>query len=266
VRGDGDRRGSKAYFKAAGMAVFFWIICPAAVAQKVPPTAGVDPFITAIETARRSVGSLDCMAVDGAEAKILERIGSAFLISATGDFLTAAHVVKDMQKGDRHCPTPAITLPAGDWRPEARTEAMLWFPFKILACKMDSTLDIAICPLSGDLAARRSELRLKAAPVQFEWSIPPDGTQVAFTGFPLRARDPMTFRANVAAYRIPWPDEPTPELILDHAALPGFSGSPVYLANGKIAAILVKDGKDETTGITIARPASAFREMLAKKP
>src|SRR5215469_14374681 len=107
-------------------------------------------------------------------------------------------------------------------------------------------------PPSGDLLARIRKLHLKA--VQFEWNIPPDGTQVAFTGFPLEARDPMTFRAHVAAYRTPWPNEPTPELILDHGSLPGFSGSPVVLADGKVVAILVRDGKPEATGTAIARP------------
>jgi hypothetical protein len=159
-----------------------------------------------------------------------------------------------MQNPKGSCPTPALTFPAGDSHPEARTEDMRWFPFQASRCHMDPSLDIALCILSEDLSARKRGLHLKAMPVLFEWDIPPDGTQVAFTGFPLRARDPMTFRAHVAAFRTPWPDEPIPELVLDRPTLSGFSGSPVYLSNGKVVAIIPERRS--------VRPVSVFREML----
>jgi Trypsin-like peptidase domain len=178
--------------------------------------------------------------------------------------LTAAHVIHGMQRSKR-CPNSAITLPADGWHPATRTENLAWFPFRTSSCRADNVLAIAVCRLSEDLSARRWDLHLRAEPVEFEWNIPPDGTPVAFTGFPLRARDPMTFRAAVAAYLIPWSEKPIPELVLDHASLPGFSGSPVYLADGKIVAILVQGGTGETNGIAIARPASVFREMIGKK-
>ena len=60
--------------------------------------------------------------------------------------------------------------------------------------------------------------------------------------------------------------ESIPELVLDRAALPGFSGSPVYLADGRVVAVLVGNGTGEATGITVARPASICREMLAEGP
>jgi hypothetical protein len=248
-----------------GLVGLLWIFSPADAGPKPNSAAGGDPFIGAIETAKRSVASLDCLSVSGSESRIVERVGSAFLITGTGDFLTAAHVIAGMQTPDGSCPTTALTLPAGDWHPEARTEDMRWFPFQASRCRMDPSIDIALCTLSEDLSARKRDLHLKAAPVLFELDIPPDGTQVAFTGFPLRARDPMTFRAHVAAFRTPWPDEPIPELVLDRPTLSGFSGSPVYLANGKVVAIILKDGKDEAAGVTIVRPVSVFREMLREK-
>lgn len=220
-----------------------------------------DPFITAIEAIKHSIASMDCLAINGAEAKPLKRIGSAFLVSDSGDFLTAAHVVMEMHNGIDPCPTSAITLALGSWRPEMSAEQMLWFPFEPKNCRIERNLDIALCRLSADLRARIKKSR-KDTPVQFEWNTQSDGTKLAFTGFPLEARDPMTFRAHVAAYRILFTEEPTPELILDHASLPGFSGSPVYTADGKIVAIVTKDGKPEAPGISIARPASAFRDML----
>jgi hypothetical protein len=72
---------------------------------------------------------VDCLAINSTESRILERIGSAFLVSGAGDFLTAAHVILEMHNPERSCPTPAIVLPAGAWHPEARTEPMRWFPF-----------------------------------------------------------------------------------------------------------------------------------------
>ena len=249
----------------AALLGLFWMLSPAGDAQKSRSATGGDPFITAIETARRSVASLDCLAINSTESRVLERVGSAFLVSDAGDFLTAAHVISEMQKPERSCPTTAILLPAGDWHPEAPTEPVRWFPFKASDCGMDRSLDIAMCRPTEDLSTRKRELHLKAAPLQFEWKIPPDGTQVAFTGFPLRSRDPMTFRADVAAFRVPWPDDSTPELVLDRATLPGFSGSPVYLVDGKVVAIVVKEGRDEAAGVTIARPASAFRLLLEEK-
>jgi hypothetical protein len=78
----------------------------------------------AIEKLKHAVASLDGLAaVSGAESKILERMGTASSLSA-GDFLTAAHVFRELQKGERACPTAAITLPAHEWRPEAHTEEM----------------------------------------------------------------------------------------------------------------------------------------------
>ena len=235
------------------------------VAQKAPPGPVADPFIAAIETVKHSVGSLDCLEVSGDQAKLLKRLGSAFLISESGDFLTAAHVVAAMQKTDDPCPTPALTMTAGGWRPELPNENMFWFPLKLLDCRVDNAVDVAECRPSGDLPARIRRLH-KAVPVRFEWNVQPDGAQLAFTGFPLEARDPMTFRAHIAAYRNMQPDMPTHELLLDHASLPGFSGAPVYLADGRVVAILLKDGQPEAPGIAVARPVSAVREMLKKRP
>jgi hypothetical protein len=98
----------KALPASAGLLALLWMLCPAAIAQKAPSPGTDDPFIAAIQTMRRSVASLDCLAMNGAEAKILERVGSAFLVSAAGDFLTAAHVVIEMKKRQRPCPTPAL--------------------------------------------------------------------------------------------------------------------------------------------------------------
>ncbi len=239
-------------------------LCPGVAAQRARTSSEIDPLIAVIETIKQSVVSIDCLAVTPTEAKVVERVGGGFLISESGDFVTAGHVLQSMQNQNDSCSTPAITLAVGGWNPEAPVEHMVWFQFKHSDCKIDRVNDVAACRLSSDPAARIRELHVRA--VQFEWNIPPDGTQVAFTGFPLRSRDPVTFRAHVAAYRIPWPDESIPELVLDRPALGGFSGSPIYLANGRIIGLLVATGTNEAGGVTIARPVSAFREILLKPP
>jgi len=248
--------------RTAVLAAWLYMLAPDLGAQKTPPFAPSDPFIAAIETIKQSVIAMDCLDASLAQAKVVKRIGSAFLISESGDFVTAAHVLAAMQSEDDPCPTSAITLPVGGWQPGAPTEDMFWFPFKISDCKIDSGNDVAKCWLSGDLPARIRKLHLKA--VQLDWGVPADGRRVAFTGFPLEARDPMTFRAHVAAYWGPRPNLLTPELVLDHASQPGFSGAPVFLADGTVVAILVRDGKPQAEGMSIARPISAVREMLIK--
>jgi hypothetical protein len=260
--GPGAHRGRRVWaveLPAASLVGWVLLFSSLGLAQ---PARGVDPFVRASETIRHSVASLDCLAGSGAETKIVERVGSAFLISAAGDFLTAAHVLREMQESPQ-CATPALTVSAGEWRPEVQAEPMRWFPVQISNCKTDLALDIAECPLTEDLSARKRDLHLRVEPVQFEWDVPPDGTPVAFTGFPLRARDPMTFRADVAAYRIPWSDGLVPELVLDRPTLPGFSGSPVFRADGRVVGILIKNGTEDATGITIARPVALLRRMLA---
>jgi hypothetical protein len=61
------------------------------------------------------------------------------------------------------------------------------------------------------------------------------------------------------------PNQLKPKLILDQASLPGFSGSPVFLSDGKVVAILVRDGKPEAPATAIARPVSVVRKMLGER-
>jgi hypothetical protein len=73
-----------------------------------------DPFPSTIEVVKHSVAALDCLAVSNSESRILERIGGPFLVSGKGEFLTAAHVIVEMQKPERSCPTLALILPDED--------------------------------------------------------------------------------------------------------------------------------------------------------
>jgi trypsin-like peptidase len=240
-------------------------LIPGGIAQKTSSAArAYDPFIAAIAAMKHSLGSLNCLTASGANPKILKPMGTAVLISQEADFVTAAHVLTAMQQDNDSCPTSAVTLAVRDWRPDAPAEELFWFPFRTADCWIDRAIDIAKCRARGDFPARIRNLR-RAVPVQFAYNIEPDGTQLAFSGFPLEARDPMTLRAHVAAYQTPWPDDATPQLILDHPALPGSSGSPVFRADGKVIAILLRDGSPDAPGTSVARPVSAFRNMLGAR-
>jgi hypothetical protein len=222
----------------------------------------MDPFIEIVETMKHSVAPLACVAVNGAESKLLARRGTAFFVSTAGAFMTAAHVLLEMQKNDPPCPMTAVILPRERWRPGALEEPVVWFSFKISSCVIEQELDVAKCPLTDD--AQKGDLDFKIVPVKFDWNIPPDGTQVAFTGFPMNVRDPMTFRANVAAYRPVWRDQKVvAELILDRGAWPGSSGSPIFNSDGRIIGILIAARTEEGTAMTAVRSASAVRSLLA---
>ena len=226
-------------------------------------TLAVDPFIGSIEVMKHSVATVACMVVNDVESKILTRRGSAFFISVSGDFVTAGHVIKDMSKRDPPCPVSAIVLPVAQWQPDALNEPLVWFLFKPANCAIDTNSDIALCPLGdGPLSTGGPMI----VPVTFHWSVPPDGTQVAFTGFPWGVRDPMTVRAAVVAHRPVWRNErPVDELLLDRAAWPGFSGSPVYLSDGQVIGVVVASQTDEGIAMTALRPVVSVKELLIRR-
>ena len=238
--------------------------CMARGGQDAPANRAIDPFIGAVERMKHSVVPLACVSVNGADSKLLGRLGTAFFLSTSGEFMTAAHVVLDMQKNDPPCPVTAVILPRNKtWDPSALDEPSEWFAFSIRSCVIEKDLDVAKCPLSDDPFNQKVGRDFEIVPVKFDWSIPPDATQVAFTSFPMNVRDPMTFRANVAAYRPVWRSEKVvPELVLDRGAWPGSSGSPVFLSDGRVIGILIASRTEEGATMTTLRPASAVRAVL----
>jgi S1-C subfamily serine protease len=242
------------------MLAVFTTLCSTGKSQ-VTAAASVDPFIKAIEAMKRSVAMVSCVAVSNADPKLLTRRGSAFFISAAGEFLTAGHVILDLSKGQPPCPVPALVLPLERWQPDVPNEPLAWFPFKAATCAIDAGLDIAECSLAVLSVSRMTVPKI--LPVTLEWNVPPDGTQVAFTGFPFGVRDPMTVRAGVVAYRPVWRNEhAVGEVLLDRAAWPGFSGSPVYTSDGHVVGIVVAGQTDEGMAMTALRPVISMREMI----
>ncbi len=223
----------------------------------------LDPFIATIEAMKHSVAPVACLEANERETKIIEIQGSAFFISARGEFVTAGHVIDAMDGATRPCPITAVFLPATRWQPEAPEEDFVWFPFKIQDCAIDREIDAAKCNPLSDLSIRQPGFRFAIEPVELEFSKPPDGTEVAFTGFPLRSRDPLTSRTVIATYRtVSRGASVATEIILDHVAWVGGSGSPVYLSNGRIIGMILERGIEQSTGIAVVRPIESLQKML----
>jgi hypothetical protein len=239
----------------------------AGAAQTVVAIDITDPFIATIADMKRSVAPLVCLQAQGKGVKVLKIAGSAVFIASDGEFLTAAHVLQGMDGMESECPITAILLPSGGWQPGAVDEVLAWFPFKLGNCIMSSRIDIAKCRPAANLSDPSINLSWKIMPARFEYSKQPDGTQVAMTGFPLSARDPMTSRAAIATHRTLQQNDGklVSELILDRTAWPGGSGSPVYLSGGLVIGIVVAKGVEEGTGVAVVRPSESLRELLSRR-
>jgi len=222
------------------------------------PPRPQDPFIATIETMKHSVAPVICLDGDGPHASIQDIEGTAFFISRPGDFLTAAHVIDGIKDHSHSCLVVAIYLPPARWDPELPQEVFEWYPFTVADCEFHRDVDVAKCKPLTDLSRRGDKLSFDIRPVRFEWSSQPDGTLVAFTGFPLGSRDSFTSRGGVAAYRRR-PSSGTIDLIVDQAAWSGASGAPVYLSDGRVVGMLVARGVQEGAGTAIVRPAQLLQ-------
>jgi hypothetical protein len=257
-----------AWLRAASVFAVAFLL--SACAQKSPraslaePLRATDSFIPTIEAMKHSVAPVICLDGDGPKATIQDLEGTAFFISRSGDFLTAAHVIDGVQDHAHLCSVTAIYLPPDHWDPESSQELFAWYPFAAADCVMERALDVAKCKPLIDLSLRRGKHAFEIRPVNFEWSSQPDGTLIAFTGFPLESRDPLTSRGGIAAYRRRIPDNL--DLIIDQAAWPGASGSPVYLSDGRVVGILLARGAGEGAGTAIVRPAQFLKRFLDAGP
>ena len=237
------------------------LICASATVSGAQGTE-TDRFVPAIEAMKRSVTTLVCLTGTGPDAKGSAHLGTGFFVSAKGDFITAAHVIfADVDRGESRCKYSAALLPHGRWTPEAPEEDFAWFEFKPSECKTMAAIDLVRCKLPDESLVKRPSIRIE--PVAFDENVPPDGSEAAFTGFPLSMRDPVTSLAIVATYRVERRGTTTiSRIVLDRSAWTGTSGSPVYLSNGRVIGVVVEKGTGEAEGITLVRPTHAFHEIL----
>ena len=97
-------------------------------------------------------------------------------------------------------------------------------------------------------------------PVVLDTAVPPDGTGVGFTGFPINNRIPIFAKGILASYQ---GFRNRGLVLLVHAdSWPGVSGGPVYLRGGQVIGIITARGQKEFQGVTLARPATFIKALL----
>lgn len=203
--------------------------------------------------------------------------GTGFVVGDGRRVLTNAHVLPDAAAGEATAPL-AIGLPRGRGRgADARRATLL---------ALDRAHDLALLAVEGPpLPALALSTAREVA----------EGTEVAFTGFPLGdalGYAPVTHRGIVSAITpavLPTAssqqlsnqairqlrDGPFDLYQLDATAYPGNSGSPVYdAASGEVVAVLnmvfLKAGRESAltapSGISYAIPIVHALELLRRAP
>jgi len=227
-------------------------------AHAASATAG---FTSAIQAMKRSVIPIACISVNGTVAETLSVEGTGFFVSADGTFVTANHVIEGMLSSARKtpCPHAAFYLPkSGGWSAEQATFQSDYYVFHAAECKRDADIDVARCR-----SVRPVEAAHKIAPVAFETEVQPDGTPVAFTGFPLQFQIPLSSVGNVSGYVKTREDGRGPRaMIMDKSGWPGASGSPMFLSNGKVVGLVGQRGINDGSGRAIAVPSRLIQEFL----
>jgi S1-C subfamily serine protease len=213
-----------------------------------------DPFPREIARITRSIAPVICRTMT--PEKPVERIvGTAFFVSAVGEFVTAEHVIDSAGECQK-----AVYLPVNGWNPDPDAEIRL-YNFK--RCLRDAEADIAVCRTDRDLTTTVS-LGTVVTPVIFDTAEHEDGTPIAFTGFPLQIRRPLTARGFLAASHPGFMAGGLPRLVIDRVAWPGSSGGPVYGADGRVIGMMTERGIDRSIGLAFARPASLIVDIVTK--
>lgn len=220
-------------------------------------------FIGTIRAMKRSVIPIACISVNGSVAETLSVEGTGFFVAADGTFVTANHVIEGMVSATRKAPCPhtAFYLPkSGGWSSEEATFRSDYYVFHANECKRDADIDVARCR-----SVRPVEAVHRIAPVTFEPALQPDGTPLAFTGFPLQIQIPLSSVGNVSGYVRTREDGRGPRaIIMDKSAWPGASGSPMYLGNGKVVGLVGQRGINDGSGRAIGIPSRLIQEFLAQ--
>jgi V8-like Glu-specific endopeptidase len=106
--------------------------------------------------------------------------------------------------------------------------------------------------------------RLRPVPVEIDGAARPDGSAIAVTGYPLSSLLPITSRGFIGGYATDALG--TSQMVLDRAAWPGGSGSPVYDSQGKVLGLVSQAGEGLASGISFARASSTIVRFLATHP
>ena len=220
-----------------------------------------DQFITTIEKIKTGIAPVACARAAAPINFDVGIHGTAFFIDPHGAFLTAAHVIKGIVENKDKCEMPAVLIRLDG----SSFEILNLYGLKFVAsdCRIDGTADIARCKTIED-PSKAGKIVIKPTALEIASDVRPDGTAVAFSGFPVNGLIPYTARANIAGYQVVEMDPNRDQLrmlVLDKPAWPGSSGGPVYGVNGCVVGMLLQTG----IGLAFARPGARLNEFVSSR-
>jgi hypothetical protein len=221
-------------------------------------------FTKAIEQIKQIVVPIVCFG-ENPETKAAYLIsveGTGFFVSGDSRVITAGPVGRGIFQKERipSCAFPAIYLPTEGWNTSSVNVPIKYVP--ISNCFNGDSLDIAACELSEDLA-KDEAIKVQPKSADIDGSIYPDGTPVAFTGFPLSFVQPITSQGIIGTYRGPNATLGPLEFVIDKNAWPGASGSPVFESTGKVVGMIVQRGFNDASGLAFAIPGAVIKKFLS---
>lgn len=220
-------------------------------------TASPDSFVGAIEKIKQSVIPIVCLSGTAANNAKLDWIaGSAFFVSDSGSFLTARHVIQNILEKAETCQIPAIYLPVDQWH-QGTSTPVRWFRFHPQACSVSNqSMDLAVCSAPGGLPKNR------ILPLRINGTLQPDGSEIAFTGFPLNIPIPMSARGAITGYRSN-DGVHVFNLLFDRSSWPGASGSPIFRDDGQVIGIVIGTGFGGADGLSFGKSGVAIQAFLS---
>lgn len=226
-----------------------------------------DISVKTIDQIKGSIVPVACAYIDEHNVfQVVGIAGSGFLVDAFGRFVTAAHVLDGLMSiaQTRHKCFPVFYIPDEKWTKFRKNFGVQYFSFT--GCLRDDSLDLAVCqPRENPFTSGRVH-KENIAPIAFDSTEWPDGTPVAFTGFPLEYAFPVTSKGVVAGKRAVPTSETYFDVIIDKSAWPGASGSLVYISSGRAVGLVLAAGVNSGSGLAYARSAAAIVDFLARNP
>ena len=221
-----------------------------------------DPFISTFEKVKTAIAPVTCPHATGPRVIEFGAVhGTAFFINTQGVFLTAGHVIKGLLEGakEKNCETAAVLVPAN--RPTLESLNLYALRFTPADCRVDESADLARCRTLED-PTDLAKIVPKPTALTIESDVEPDGTPVAFSGFPVNGLTPYTARANIAGYQgiemRPNEGSQVHAIVLDKSAWPGASGGPVYGVDGRVMGMLLQTA----SGLAFARHGARIHDFL----
>jgi S1-C subfamily serine protease len=217
------------------------------------------PSITTIADVKKSVLPIECIHSSPRLHQVVNgNAGTAFWVNRDGDFVTADHVVESVKALAGTC-EPAVLL-AQNTQQHQNTSAsgrpIYWFDPS--GCEQDPSDDLAVCRTIENPFADPTA-KGDISPVRFATRPHPDGTDIAFTGFPSGYAWPVTARASIAASS---EVNTLATITIDRPTWHGMSGAPVFIAGGGVIGLILGSETADNTGLCIARPGSVIMEFL----